>query len=188
MALTPEDVDRDFKQVYALVHHDRNDGFLRWEQAPDPLMLVWAPRIFEFLQVMENTISFFPARGICREVGYGSGHEGALRSLQAMGVESESPVDALLMLPRILAGAGWGMSEVEYDDATGDIVWMFPNGTAVGVAAQRAGPREDPACAFFEGFGAGWVKGSLDRTIEFVETACLGRGDARCRFASRPLG
>jgi len=188
VALTPEDVDRDFKQVFALVHHDRQDGFLRWEDAPDPLMLVWSPRIFEFLQVMENTISFSPARGICREVGYGSGHEGALRSLQAMGVESESPVDALLMLPRILAGSGWGASAVEYDDATSRVTWTFPNGTSVGVAAERAGPRADPACAFFEGFGAGWVKGSLGLAVEFVETACRGRGEPQCLFESRPLG
>ncbi len=188
VAVTPDDVDRNFRQVYALVHHDPTDGFLRWEEAPDPLMLIWSPRIFEFLQVLENTISYSPARGICREVGYGSGHEGALRSLQAMGVESERPIDALLTLPPMLAGAGWGTSEVEYDDATGDITWAFPNGTSVGVAAQRAGPRADPACAFFEGFGAGWVKGSLGLAVEFIETECRGRGDPRCRFASRPLG
>src|SRR5438093_10447211 len=134
-ALTPDDVEANFRQVYALVHSNRSDGFLRWEEAPDPLMLIWSPRIFEFLQVLENTISFSPARGICREVGYGSGHEGALRSLQAMGVDSEKPIDALLMMPRVLAGAGWGTSEIEYDDATGDITLTFSNGTAVGVAA-----------------------------------------------------
>ncbi len=188
VALTAEDVERDFKQVYALVHHDRHDGFLRWEKAPDPLMLVWAPRIFEFLQVMEATISFAPARGMCREVGYRSGHEGAVRSLQAMGDGSGSPVDALLLLPRILAGAGWGASAVAHDDATGITQWSFPHGTAVAVAAKQAGPRDDPACAFFEGFGAGWVKGSLGTEVEFVETACLGRGDARCEFESRRLG
>ncbi len=188
VALSPDDVERDFRQVYSLVHHDRHDGFLRWEKSPDPLMLVWAPRIFEFLQVMEGTISFQPARGMCRDVGYRSGHQGALRSLSAMNIESGGPLEAFLAMPRVLAGAGWGASEVVYDDITGAIVWTFPLGTSVAAAAKQAGPRTNPSCAFFEGFGAGWVKGSLGTDVEFVETACAGRGDATCRFEARTLG
>jgi len=74
-----------------------------------------------------------------------------------------------------------------YDDETGHLEWTFPKGTAVGIAAREVGPRVAPACAFIEGFGAGWVKGSLGLAVEFLEGSCVGMGNVACRFDSRPL-
>jgi hypothetical protein len=186
-SLTPQQVEEDFLRVFSFVKQDREEGLIRWADTPYPLMLVWSPRIYEFLSVMERVMTYHPARGMCREVGFRSGFDGAREGLRPMGVDEVDRVGALLAMPRILVGTGWGVSEIEYDDVRDEVAWTFPRGTAVGVAARNAGRRATPACAFVEGFGAGWVKGSLDRSVEFMETACVGMGDPACRFASRPM-
>ncbi len=186
--LTAAQFEEDFLRVFSFVRHHPEDGLIRWAGTSYPLMLVWSPRIYEFLLVLERVISYPPARGLCREVGYRSGFDGARDAVRPMGGTESDSVGALLVLPRILAGAGWGLSEIVYDDERGELRWTFPKGTAVGVAARAGERRTTPACAFIEGFGAGWVKGSLGSSVEFLEGTCLGMGDATCTFESRPLG
>jgi hypothetical protein len=185
---TVGEAERDFQRIVGdLLHPDGERGFNLWADAPHPVMLIWSPRIYEFLRVLENVMSYPPARGLCREVGYRSGLDGAVASRKALAIGEDGRVELLLAMPRVLAGAGWGVSELVYDDEGGEIAWTFPKGTAVGVAAQGQDARTDPACAFFEGFGAGWVKGSVGLDVEFFESACLGLGNDACRFESRPL-
>jgi len=184
---TSEQVAEDFRRVFGeWMRHDPVSGFNVWGTSTDPVMLVWSPRILEFLVVLESRMSYFPARGIVREVGYRSGFDGA-QTWTAMSPK-EGPVPVLLAMGRILSWAGWGMCDISFDDATKDVVVTFPKGTAVGVAAQRAGGRTRPACAFYEGFAAGWVKGSVDLDVEFDESTCRGVSGGECRLASRPLG
>lgn len=171
-----------------MLRHDPVLGVNLWAGSADPVMLLWSPRIYEFLAVLESVLSFQPARGLCREVGYRSGLDGARESTKAFGLQRAHGVSVLLAMPRVLAGAGWGVSELTYDDETGRITWAFPKGTAVGIAAGRAAVRTQPSCAFYEGFGAGWVEGSLRVKIEFLESACRGAGGESCVFESRALG
>lgn len=120
-------------------------------------------------------------------MGFRSGSDGAIRSKTALNLESDDGVETLLAMPKVLAGAGWGVGDIEYDDDNGQIQWTFPRGTAIGVAAATRGERENPACAFIEGFGAGWVKGSLDLDVEFLESECAGVQGSTCAFSSRSL-
>ena len=188
VTLSPRDVEEGFNRTVGTLALDKERGFNLWGGSEDPVMLVWSPRIYEFLQVLESTLSYLPARGFCREVGYRSGVDGAKVIMKSTGATSVAPVRALLTMPSILAGAGWGISELLYDEDAATLDWRFPRGTAVGVVAGRAGRRATPACAFFEGFGAGWVRGSLGLDLEMIEIDCIGKGDGACRFESRPLG
>ena len=186
--LSARDVEEGFRRTVGDLIQDRERGFNHWAGTEDSVMLVWASRIYEFLVVLESVLSYPPARGFCREVGYRSGHEGAVATLKGSVAKSGRQVQSLLAMPGVLAGAGWGTSELLYDDSTAGVRWTFPRGTAVGAAARRAGPRKTPACAFFEGFGSGWVKGSVGANLEMVEIECIGQGDDACRFESSSLG
>lgn len=186
--LTPEQVLRDFAQVSGeLLHFDADRGVVLWADAPYPVMLLWSPRLYEFLAVLEGIMQYLPARGICRQVGYRSGFDGAHEARRALQIPEASPDQTLVAMPRVLAGAGWGLSELVYDEGSGSIDWTFPHGSAVGLAAAEQGGRTLPACAFYEGFAAGWVEGSVGLRVEFDEVECVGRGDDRCRFESRNL-
>lgn len=187
-SLEANDVGREFETIVGeLLRYDPERGLNLWGDAPDPVMLVWSPRIYEFLEVIEGVTSYPPARGICREVGYRSGFDGAVESKTALKIEERGDVGVLLAMPTVLAGAGWGVSELTYDDEAGSLQWTFPKGTAVGVAAARRGREGAPACAFFEGFGAGWVKGSVGLEVEFLESECAGLKLPTCTFQSRSL-
>jgi predicted hydrocarbon binding protein len=187
ISVTPEQAERDFVTVVReQLRHDRAAGFNTWGTSDTPVMLVWSPRIFEFLEVLESVVSYQPARGICREVGYRSGFEGAEVTAKLLGAPS-GRVDVLFGMVGVLSGAGWGVSELAYDDESKAIRWRFPRGTAVGEAARRKGRRANPACAFFEGFGGGWVQGSLGLKVEFLEAECLAIGGSACTFESRTL-
>jgi hypothetical protein len=185
--LSLRDVEDGFRKTVGGLVFDRERGFNHWAGTEDSVMLVWASRIYEFLVVLESVLSYPPARGFCREVGYRSGHEGAVATLKGFGGKSGRRVEGLLAMSGVLAGAGWGLGELVYDDTEGEVRWTFPRGTAVGVAARRAGRRKTPACAFFEGFGAGWAKGSVGADLEMMEIECIGQGDDACRFESRAL-
>ena len=185
-ALSGTQVEEGFRAMVGALVQDKETGFNLWAGSKDPVMLVWSPRIYEFLQVLESTLSYPPARGVCREVGYRSGFDGAKEIEKGDG--GGTPWKVLLAMASVLAGAGWGVSEIVYDEGLRSVTWEFPKGSAVGVAARRVGRRSTPACAFFEGFGAGWVKGSVGIDVEMIETECVGQGGHACRFESRPLG
>ena len=80
---------------------------------------------------------YYPARLQSYLVGYNSGRNGAdvnsrlLTDLPA----NDGNVRLLSSGNGVLAGAGWGRSEIEYDDVTGSVQWRFPEGTAIGLAA-----------------------------------------------------
>lgn len=184
--LAPADVESDFRRLVGeAMRHDPILGVNLVGGSPDPVMILWSPRIYEFLAVMESVLSFQPARGLCREVGSRSGMDGAREFAKDYRVSGPS---TLLAMPRVLASAGWGVSELTYDDEGGRIAWTFPKGTAVGIAAGRSSVRINPACAFYEGFAAGWVEGSIHLKVEFSEVKCCGAGAESCAFESRSLG
>src|SRR5205823_2497540 len=66
----------------------------------------------------------------------------------------------------------------------GRIYWIFPEGTAIGLAARQEGRRDKPACPFVAGFVAGWTNRSLGMKIEFQESKCVSMGDPECIFES----
>ena len=150
-------------------------------------MLVWAGRIFDFLRVLEGVVGFLPARRHSYEVGYRSGWDGAevIAGDVRASDRGDGAVPLLLVGNRILVGAGWGQSAIEYDTDTRAVVWEFPRGTAIAQAAVADGTREHPACPFMAGFVAGWTNRSLGVEVEFQEVECVARGHTRCRFESR---
>ncbi len=188
MTVSEEESTRQFSSVsIQSLRHDPKTSLNWWGKAPFPTMLIWASRIYEFQLYMEKIMGFPPARGLSRQVGYQSGVDGVEAVRQAL----EKPgaklgvVDLLFQGPAVIAGAGWGKAEVEYDDTTGQVTWKFPSGTALGVSAKAKGVvRKHPACTFMEGFIAGWTNGSLGTKYEFDEVACVAKGDNHCAFHS----
>jgi hypothetical protein len=191
MTLSEEESTRQFSSVsIQSLRHDPKTSLNWWGKAPFPTMLIWASRIYEFQLYMERIMGFPPARGLSRQVGYQSGVDGVEAVRQALEKSGAKPgaVDLLFQGPAVIAGAGWGKAEVEYDDSTGQVSWNFASGTALGVSAKAKGVvRKHPACTFMEGFIAGWTNSSLGTKYEFDEVACVAKGDNQCAFHSMPL-
>lgn len=181
--LTVESVENYFDTVLAERFRWEGDkGPSTAAQAASPAV-VWSPMILELMEVLEEVTLHPPARNLCQEIGYHAGLESAQALDQARDPRLPK-AQILLAMPPILAGTGFGTSELTYDDEAERITWEFPRGTVIGMAAQRNGGRSDPTCAFFEGLGAGWARGSLGLRLRVTETECLGRGDVACRFQS----
>lgn len=180
---TGEEVAKQYEALVSRLRHDQATGVV-WGPSGEPLMLIHAARVFEMLEVLESVLSYAPARGFVRQIGYRTGIDGA-RGMRE--VTKEEPTALLLSVSRALGMAGGGTSGTTYDDAAGTVTLAFPEGTAVGIAAARGSRRTNPACAYFEGLAAGWAKGSVDLDVEFDETACRSVGGGECRFESRPL-
>ncbi|MFQ5908463.1 MAG: V4R domain-containing protein [Thermoplasmata archaeon] len=181
--LTVESVEDYFESVLA-------DGF-RWERDRGPATkdgsnspaVVWSPLILELMEVLEDVTLHPPARELCREIGYHAGLESATALDRARNPRLPK-TETLLAMPPILAGTGFGISELAYDDEQERVVWTFDLGTVVAMAAQDGGERSEPTCAFFEGLGAGWAKGSLGVNLRISEMECVAQGDEACRFQS----
>src|SRR5207244_2327235 len=112
-------------------------------------------------------------------VGYTSGWNGADVGARLLtdAPANDGKTQLLSSGSGILSGAGWGRCEIEYDDATGQVHWIFPEGTAIGLAARQEGRRDKPACPFVAGFVAGWHRKRAPR----------GRRSSRARFDRRRL-
>ncbi len=186
IALSEEESAAEFQRVSKdLLVHNAEQGVNYWAGSPYPTMLIWAGRIFEFLRVLEDVVGYLPARRHSYTVGYRSGWDGAAVMEGLLDPASEDKgVQFLLSGAKILAGAGWGRCEIEYDDEAKSVRWVFPRGTAFGLAAKLDGTRENPACPFMAGFVAGWTNRSLGLEIEVREVECVGKGEARCAFES----
>ncbi len=151
-----------------------------------PAAVVWSPLILELMEVLEDVTLRPPTRDLCREMGYHVGLESA-EALDRARDSSMSKAETLLAMPPILAGTGFGASELVYDDRQERLVWTFDLGTVMGKSGRENGGQEAPVCAFFEGLAAGWARGSLGLNLRIAETDCLARGDDVCRFRSWPL-
>ena len=185
--MTPEESESQFHLVSRdQLTHNAKQGVNYWGGSDYPTMLVWAGRIYEFLRVLEGIVGYYPARLQSYLVGYNSGRDGAEVSARLLKdvPANDGQVRLLSSGNGVLSGAGWGRSEIEYDDVTGFVQWRFPEGTAIGLAARLEGRREKPACPFVAGFVAGWTNRSLGIKMEFQETECVGKGDGRCVFES----
>lgn len=185
--MTPEESESQFHLVSRdQLTHNAKQGVNYWGGSDYPTMLVWAGRIYEFLRVLEGIVGYYPARLQSYLVGYNSGRDGAEVSARLLKdvPTNDGQVRLLSSGNGVLSGAGWGRSEIEYDDVTGFVQWRFPEGTAIGLAARLEGRREKPACPFVAGFVAGWTNRSLGIKMEFQETECVGKGDGRCVFES----
>ncbi len=145
--------------------------------------VVWSPLVLELMEVLEDVTLHSPAQDLCREMGYHVGLESA-EALDRARDSSMPKAETLLAMPPILAGAGFGASELVYDDQQERLVWTFDLGTVMGKSGRENGGQETPVCAFFEGLAAGWAKGSLGLNLRIAETDCLARGDDVCRFRS----
>ena len=185
--MTPEESESQFHLVSRdQLTHNAKQGVNYWGGSDYPTMLVWAGRIYDFLRVLEGIVGYYPARLQSYLVGYNSGRDGAEVSARLLKdvPANDGQVRLLSSGNGVLSGAGWGRSEIEYDDVTGFVQWRFPEGTAIGLAARLEGRREKPACPFVAGFVAGWTNRSLGIKMEFQETECVGKGDGRCVFES----
>src|SRR5437879_355062 len=89
--LSARDVEEGFRRTVGDLVQDRERGFNHWAGTEDSVMLVWASRIYEFLVVLESVLSYPPARGFCREVGYRSGHEGAVATFERLRRKVRAP-------------------------------------------------------------------------------------------------
>lgn len=183
VSLTVESMEAYFDTVLA-------KGF-RWQGDRGPAIhehlrsdaVVWSPLILELMEVLEDVTLHPPARNLCREIGHHAGLESAM-ALDGARDPRVPKAEIFLAMPPILAATGYGTSELTYDDERERVAWVFAHGTVIAMAAQRGGGRPEPTCAFFEGLGAGWAKGSLEVNLRVTETDCLGRGDRACRFQS----
>ena len=185
--VTEKESEVQFRRVSQdLLTHNAKQGVNYWGGADYPTMLIWAGRIYDFLKVLEGIVGHYPARMQSYLVGYTSGWNGA--DVNARFLNDVAPNDGKTHLLSsgngVLSGAGWGRSEIEYDDATGQVHWIFPEGTAIGLAAKQDGRRDKPACPFVAGFVAGWTNRALGTKIEFQETKCVSTGHDRCVFES----
>ncbi|MEE8231929.1 MAG: 4-vinyl reductase [Thermoplasmata archaeon] len=152
-------------------------------EGPGSPAVVWSSLILELMEVLEDVTLHPPARDLCREMGYHVGLESA-EALDRARDSSMPKAETLLAMPPILAGTGFGASELVYDDRQERLVWTFDLGTVMGKSGRENGGLETPVCAFFEGLAAGWAKGSLGLNLRIAETDCLARGDDVCRFRS----
>ncbi|MFQ5918427.1 MAG: V4R domain-containing protein [Thermoplasmata archaeon] len=144
--------------------------------------VVWSPLALELMEVLEDMTLHPPARDLCRRIGYQAGLESA-EALDRARDPKVPKAETLLAMPPILAGTGFGTSELVYDDQRDRLEWTFDLGTVLGITG-RENEGQAPACAFFEGLAAGWAKGSLGLDLRISETDCVARGDAVCRFRS----
>ena len=169
-----------------LLTHNPKQGVNYWGGAEYPTMLIWAGRIYDFLRVLEGVVGHYPARMQSYLVGYTSGWNGAEVNARLLtdAPANDGKTRLLSSGSGILSGAGWGRCEIEYDDATGQVYWIFPEGTAIGLAARQEGRRDKPACPFVAGFVAGWTNRSLGMKIEFQESKCVSMGGPKCIFES----
>ena len=177
-----------FQQVSKdLLEHRADQGVNYWAGSPYPTILIWAGRIFEFLQALEKVTGFLPARRQSYEVGYRSGWDGAeVSSAQFAALPpAEAAIQLMLSGNRVLSGAGWGRAAIEYDPDAKSVVWEFHKGTAIGLAAKMQGMREQAACPFMAGFIAGWTDRALGLGREVIEVECVACGFPRCRFETR---
>ncbi|HKZ49279.1 MAG TPA: hypothetical protein VJ397_10905 [Thermoplasmata archaeon] len=187
LTISEEESRRQFERhSKELLEHNAGQGVNYWAGSPYPTMLLWAGRIYDFLHVLEEVMGWPAARRYSYVVGYKSGWDGAGVKLPDAGdlPAEESKLRLLHLGCEILAGVGWGRSSVEYDPEGGTITWEFPQGTAVGLAAKMAGPRQNPACAFMSGFVGGWTNRALGSQAEYLERDCVAKGDARCLIVS----
>jgi len=120
-----------------LLTHNPKQGVNYWGGAEYPTMLIWAGRIYDFLRVLEGIVGHYPARMQSYTVGYTSGWNGADVGARLLtdAPANDGKTQLLSSGSGILSGAGWGRCEIEYDDATGQVHWIFPEGTAIGLAA-----------------------------------------------------
>ena len=185
--LTEAESAREFERVSKeLLAHNAAQGVNYWAGSPHPAILIGAGRIFDFLRVLEEVVGFLPARRHSYLVGYRSGRNGAEVSRQffrELPREEVAP-ELLKAGSRTLAGAGWGRCLIEADLEQGGVRWVFPRGTAIGLAALRDGIRKDVACPYMAGVVAGWSNTSLGTNLEVQEVECVSRGEERCVFES----
>lgn len=187
IALSDAECEAEFQRVSKdLLGHNPTQGVNYWAGSAQPTMLIWAGRVYDFLRVLEEVVGYLPARRYSYLVGHRSGWDGA--EVNSQFYRDSSPEDArvalLLAGARIMAGAGWGRCEIEYDTDTKAVRWEFPAGTAVGLAARMDGTRKNPACPFMAGFVAGWTNRALGLQVEVLEAECVARGHPRCVFES----
>lgn len=181
--LTVESVEDYFDTVLARGFHVEPDHGPTTGEGPDSRAAVWSPLVRELMDVLEEVTLHPPARDLCREIGYFAGLESA-RALERARDPGLPKAETLLAMPPILAGSGFGGSELTYDDEAERIDWTFNLGTIIAMAAGEDGGHAEPTCAFFEGLGAGWAEGSLGVSLRISETDCIARGDDACRFRS----
>lgn len=181
--LTVESVEDYFDSVLAKGFRWEPDQGPATEEGPHSPAVVWSPLALELMEVLEEITLHPPARDLCRDIGYHAGLESAT-ALDRARDPSLPMAETLLAMPPILAGTGFGTSELIYDDQRDRLIWTFDLGTVIATAGREAGGHTETTCAFFEGLGAGWAKGSLGVDLRLSETDCIARGDDACRFRS----
>lgn len=180
--LTVESVEDYFDTVLAGGFHEERDPGPATTEARSSA-LVWSSLVLQLMEVLEDVTVHPPAQDLCRDIGYQAGLESAT-ALDRARDPSLPKLETLLAMPPILAGTGFGTSALIYDDEGKRLDWTFDLGTVIAKAAREDGGRGEPTCAFFEGLGAGWAKGSLGVSLRITETECIARGDDACRFQS----
>src|SRR5438093_12008715 len=163
-----------------LLTHNPKQGVKYWGGAEYHTMLIWAGRIYDFVRVLESIVGHYPARMQSYTVGYTSGWNGADVGARLLtdAPANDGKTQLLSSGSGILSGAGWGRCEIEYDDATGQGDWIFPEGNGIGHAAREGRRPDKPACPLRAGSGAGGRARSLATKIERLQAKLASRGDA----------
>src|SRR5207247_9174616 len=112
-----------------LLTHNPKQGVNYWGGAEYPTRLSRAGRIYDFLRVLEGVVGHYPARMQSYLVGYTSGWNGAEVNARLL---TDAPADGgktrlLSSGTGILSGAGGGRCDIESEDATRQVHWLYPD-------------------------------------------------------------
>ncbi len=137
----------------------------RWEPDQGPAAgeprspaVVWSPVVLELMEALEDVTLHSPAPDLCREMGYHAGLESAA-ALDRARDPNLPKAETLLAMPPILAGTGFGTSELVYDDQRERLVWIFDLGTAIALAVARTGRIRSPRAPSSKVYARGGPRG-----------------------------
>lgn len=130
------------------------------------------------------------AMGVLTRFGYAHGHGDAKMLGEAFEWESEADWLAAGPSLHVLEGIVRVTPEqIEFDRPTGrfHMHGTWHNSYEAEVHLQRFGLSNHPICWTLTGYASGYATGFFGRDLLAIETECVGKGDARCRWEIRPV-
>ncbi len=116
------------------------------------------------------------------QLGFLRGHREALGCLRASGLLAGAPGRGSAALLAMRLGSrppGGGPLE---------LAGTWPEALEAEAVLAAFGRRDAPVCRLSAGYTSGWLSGLFHADLLALETQCIARGDAACRFVVREAG
>lgn len=128
------------------------------------------------------------ARSLLSQFGYQCG-QGDYEALSRMW-QWETDMDALASGPVLHTWEGIVHAEpthVDYDRERGrfDMAGEWTHSYEAEIHLEHLGRAEAPVCHSLTGYATGWASRFFGEPVICIETACVAKGDAKCRFELR---